>query len=256
MNIKIRTTLLGGLLSASIAAPALAGDYSTPIPMTAPEAADMFSFSAGYHSTYVFRGADFGDDMVDWSLEASKTFGSFDLTAGVWQANVISPGASGVNLETDFYISATKDLGFASLDFGYIFYYFDGATGGNTQELYLGLSKDVAGVALSATYYYDIDLYETSYLELGASKTLALGGLGDLDFSLAVGVSLDETEFTHIQPTVSKSFDLNSEVSVTPYLSYSFAISDADYTIGGANPFGGNAIDDEFIAGISLGFSF
>jgi uncharacterized protein (TIGR02001 family) len=246
MNTKIRTTLLGGLLSASIAAPALAGDYSTPIPMTAPESADMFSFSAGYHSTYVFRGADFGDDMVDWSLEASKTFGCFDLTAGVWQANVISNSAPG-DLETDFYLGASRDLGFASLDFGYTFYYFEGATAANTQEVYIGLTKEMAGIEFSATYVYDFDFIEASYFELGASKSLTFAGQG-FDASLVLGFNIDDTELSHVQPTISKSFDLNSEVSVTPYLSYSFAIEDFDYA--------GNALDDEFVAGISLGFSF
>jgi uncharacterized protein (TIGR02001 family) len=246
MNNKIRTTLLGGLLSASIASPLLAGDFSTPIQVDAPAAADMFSFSAGYHSTYVFRGVNFGDDMVDWSLEASKTAGSFDLTAGVWQANVISNGAN-ADLETDFYASASKDLGFASLEFGYIFYYFDGATAGNTQEVYLGLSKDVAGFALSANLFYDFDLVETTYLELGASKSLTLGGQ-DFDAALVLGLNPEDTEVTHVQATVSKSIELNSEVSVTPYVSYSYAVEDIDSN--------SVARDDEFVAGVSVGFSF
>lgn len=246
MNNKIKTTLLGGLLSASIASPLLAGDFATPIQVDAPEAADMFSFSAGYHSTYVFRGANFGDDMVDWSLEAAKTVGCFDLTAGVWQANVISATAPG-DLETDFYLGASKDLGFATLNFGYTFYYFEGATAANTQEVYIGLSKEMAGIDFSAAYYYDFDFIDASYLELGASKSLSLAGYG-FDASVVFGFNIDDTELSHIQPTISKSFDLNSEVSMTPYLSYSFAIEDNDYA--------GNTLDDEFVAGVSIGFSF
>jgi hypothetical protein len=242
MNNKIKTTLLGGLLSASIASPLLAGDFASPIQVVAPEAADMFSFSAGYHSTYVFRGANFGDDLTDWSLEASKTVGSYDLTAGVWQGNVNTAAT-----ETDFYLGASKDLGFATLDMGYIFYYFDGATAGNTQEVYLGLTKEMVGVEFSATYYYDFDLNDTSYLELGASKTLTLAGQ-ELDASLTLGFDIEETELSHVQANVSKSYDLNSAVSVTPYVQYSFAIEDNDYA--------GNLIDDEFVAGVSLGFSF
>jgi hypothetical protein len=246
MNNKIRTTLLGGLLSASIASPLLAGDFSTPIQVDAPEAADMFSFTAGYHSTYVFRGADFGDDMVDWSLAASKTFGTFDLTASVWQANVTN-NAAGADLETDFTLNANKDLGWASLDLGYILYYFDGATSSNTQEFYLGLTKEMVGFEFSATYFYDFDQFDTSYLELGASRSFNVLGQ-DIDTSLVLGFNIEDGELSHIQPTISKSFDLNSEVSVTPYLSYSFGIEDADYA--------GNALDDEFIAGVSLGFTF
>jgi len=242
MNNKIRTTLLGGLLSASIASPLLAGDFATPI---TAEAASPFSFATGYHTTYVWRGIDFGNEMADWSLEASKTVGSFDLTAGVWGANVFTLNGGS---EVDLYASASKDLGFATLDLGYIFYYFDGATANNTQEAYLSLGKDVAGVSLSATYYYDFDLTGSSYLEFGASKTLTLGGFGDLDLSVALGFDAEDANFTHVQPTISKSFDLNSEVSLTPYVSYSYAIEDTDSAQ--------NARKDEFIAGISLGFSF
>ena len=246
MNNKIRTTLLGGLLSASVASPLIAGDYTAPITTSAPEAADMFSFTAGYHSTYVFRGVDFGDDMVDWSLAATKTVGSFDLTASVWQANVIGNPA-GFDLETDFNLNAKKDLGFASLDFGYIFYYFDNATASNTQEVYVGLSKEVAGIALSGKLFYDIDLTDTSYLELAAKKSFTVGGFG-FDTALVVGINPEDTEVTHIQPRVSKTIELNSEVSITPYLSYSFAIEDLDSN--------GVVRDDEFVAGVSLGFSF
>lgn len=245
MNNKIRTTLLGGLLSASIASPLLAGDFATPIQVDAPEAADMFSFTAGYHSTYVFRGADLGDDMVDWRLAASKTFGTFDLTASVWQANVIN-NAAGADLETDFTLNASKDLGWASLDLGYIFYYFDGATSSNTQEFYLGLTKEMVGFKFSATYFYDFDQYDASYLELGASRSFNVFG-HDIDTSLVLGFNIDDMELSHVQPTISKSFELNSEVSVTPYVSYSFGIDD-DYA--------GNALDDEFVAGVSLGFTF
>ena len=244
MNNKIRTTLLGGLLSASIASPLLAGDFATPI--ETPEAADMFSFTAGYHSTYVFRGADFGDDMVDWSLAASTTLGSFDITASVWQANVIG-NSTGSDLETDFNLNAEYDLGCASLDFGYILYYFDGATSSNTQEFYLGLTKEMVGIEFNATYFYDFDQNDASYLQLGAAKSFNVFGQ-EIDTSLVLGFNIDDGELSHIQPTISKSFDLNSEVSVTPYLSYSFGIEDTDYA--------GNALDDEFVAGISLGFTF
>lgn len=243
MNNKLRTTLLGGLLSASIASPVIAGDFSTPIQVDTPavESDDMFSFGAGYHSDYIFRGANIGSDLVDWSLEASTTVGCYDLTAGVWAARFNSGGE-----EIDFYASVAKDFGFATVELGYIFYYFDNATGFNTQEAYLGLSKEIAGIDFSATYYHDFDFIEEDYFELGASKTINLGT--EIDASLVLGFNVDDTELSHVQPTISKTFDLNSEVSITPYLSYSFAIEDFDYA--------GNALDDEFIAGVSIGFSF
>ena len=251
MNNKLQTLLIGGVLSASIVTSAQAGDFTSPL-VSAPTASsavagsdgDTFSFGAGYHSTYVWRGLNFGREMADWSLEASKSVGDIDLTAGVWGANVFTvQGGS----EVDFYVSASKDLGFATAELGYIFYYFDGATSTNTQEVYLSLSKDIAGTSFSATYYYDFDQVDDSYMEFGAERSLNLGGF-DLDASVALGFLPEHGEFTHVQPTLSKTIKLNSAVELTPYVSYSFAIEDVDSL--------GNNRDDEFVAGASLGFSF
>lgn len=257
MNNILRKTIIGGLLSASLAAPAVAGDYSgnSIITPELPKAnfglpslpslpslsgGDNFSFSAGYHSTYLFRGIDFGDDLVDWSIETSFTLGSVDLTAGIWGANVFDvQGGS----EVDFYVSTSKDLGFATAELGYIFYYFPDATSSNTQEVYLGLSKEVAGYGLSATWYGDFDAVEGNYLELGAEKTF-----GPIDASLTVGVNPIDGDFTHAQLTLSKTFALNSEVSLTPYISYSQEITDVD-------DFGFER-DNQLILGASIGFDF
>lgn len=240
MNNKIRTTILGGFLSASIASPLLAGDFSMPIQASGPAVAsggEALSFSAGYHSDYVWRGINLGSDLVDWSLEASTAAAGLDLTAGVWAARFNDGGE-----EIDFYASAAKDLGFASVELGYIFYYFDNATANNTQEVYLSVGKEVAGLGLSATYYYDVDEFEVGYLELGAEKSF-----GALDAGLAVGLD-DDFGFTHAQLTLSTTVELNSAVSLTPYVSYSYAIEDVDAS--------NNVRDDEFVAGASIGFSF
>lgn len=250
MNNKIRTTILGGLVSASLAAPAVAGDFSSNsiIPagptvksvIPSVSGADNFSFSTGYHSTYLFRGVDFGDDLVDWSLETTFAVGSLDLTAGVWGANVFDvQGGS----EVDFYLSTSKDLGWATAELGYIFYYFPDATAGNTQEVYFGLSKEVAGYGLSATWYGDFDAVEGNYLELGAEKTF-----GAIDAALTVGVNPLDGDFTHAQLTLSKTFALNSEVSITPYISYSQALTSTDDF--------GLERDDQFLLGASIGFDF
>ena len=242
MNNKIRTTILGGLLSASLAAPAIAGDFSNPIASTGSGlslpsfGAGAVSVSAGYHTDYIWRGQNLGSDLVDWSIEATTSLAGFDLTAGVWAARFNSGGE-----EVDVYASASKELGFATVEVGYILYYFDNATSDNTQEVYLGLSKEVAGFGLSATSYYDFDQIDEFYTELGVEKSFTLGGFGAVDASVVAGIN-DNAQFTHVQGTLSKSYDLNSAVSVTPYVSYSNALN--------------SSVDDEFVAGASLGFSF
>lgn len=252
MNNKIRTTILGGLISASLAAPAVAGDFSsnTIVPSgdsTGPKLSSLlpstggnFSFSAGYHSTYLFRGVDFGDDQVDYSLETSFKLANRDFTVGVWGTNVFDvQGGS----EVDFYLSTSQDLGWATAELGYIFYYFPDATSGNTQEVYFGLSKEVAGYGLSATWYGDFDAVEGNYLELGAERTF-----GPVDASLTLGLNPLDGDFTHAQLTISKEFALNSEVSLTPYISYSQALINTDDF--------GLERDDQFLLGASLSFSF
>jgi len=243
--------MMGGLASASLAAPALAGDFSsnsivssattTSVAPPVISGGGNFSFSTGYHSTYLFRGIDFGDDLVDASLEGSFTLGGLDFTAGVWGASLFDSDANAANglPEVDFYVSTSKDLGFATVELGYILYYFSDFESANTQELYLGLSKEVAGVGLSATWYYDIDEFDgDSYLELGLEKSL-----GVIDAGLTVGLNTSDADFTHAQLTLSKTFSLNSEVSLSPYVSYSYGIDD-------------DSRDDQFLAGASLGFDF
>jgi len=257
MNNLIRTTILGGLVSASLAAPAVAGDFSSnPIIPTTPAGPTLptlpglpaltnltngnFSFSAGYHSTYLFRGIDFGDDLIDASIETSFALGGQDFTLGIWGANVFDvQGGS----EVDFYLSTSKDLGFATAELGYILYYFPDATGGNTQEVYLGLSKEVAGVGLSATWYYDFDQVDGNYLELGAEKTF-----GPIDAGLTIGINPIDGDFTHGQLTLSKTFSLNSEVSLTPYVSYSKSFTTTDDF--------GFVRQDQLLVGASIGFDF
>ena len=251
MNNKIRTTILGGLVLASLAAPAVAGDFSTNSITTTTVAPPVisgggnFSFSTGYHSTYLFRGIDFGDDLIDASIEASFSLGGLDLTAGVWGASLFDSDANASNglPELDFYVSTSKDLGFVTAELGYILYYFNDFESANTQEVYLGLSKEVAGVGLSATWYYDFDQADNSYLELGVEKTFV-----GIDAALTVGTNPTEGEFTHAQLTLSKTFSLNSEVALTPYVSYSQALANTDEL--------GATRDDQFLAGVSVGFDF
>ncbi len=248
MNNTIRTTLLGGLLTAAIALPTQAGDFASPLEsgttgtMTKPSSADVFSFTAGYHSTYLWRGINFGDEMVDWGVEATKSFGSFDLTAGVWAAEVLTLDHGAGDSEVDFYVGASKDLGFATLELGYIYYYFSSGTSANTQELSLGLSKEIAGTSFSITYNKDIDLTDNSYIELGVERSLFV-----VDAAVAVGFDVEESELTHAQITLSKSFNLNSAVTATPYAAYSYAFEDM---------IGTTARENEFVAGVSIGFSF
>lgn len=252
MNNKIRTILLGGIVSASLAAPAVAGDFSSNsitsgatsafgnVSSLLSKASGNFDFSTGYHSKYLWRGIDFGDELADWSLETSFQVADFDLTAGVWGGNVFEQQGGS---EVDFYVSTTKDLGWASAEFGYILYYFNDNTSGNTQEFYLGLNKEVAGYELSATWYYDFDQNDGNYLELTAGRSYS-----GVDAALTLGVNPLDGDFTHIQATVSKGLKLNSAVTLTPYATYSYALTSTD-------DFGNNR-ESEFVAGASLGFSF
>ena len=110
--------------------------------------------------------------MVDLSLETSGSYAGLDLTAGLWHARVFDQAAGAPKNETDFYVEASKDLGFATASVGYIWYHFsDSGTGvDDAQEVYFGLSKEIAGISTSLTYFWDIETDNQGYLELGTSN--------------------------------------------------------------------------------------
>ena len=227
--------------------------------------------SAGYHSSYIFRGIDFASEensFADFGIDVS---GECDCGlgwyAGLWNGRTSNGSAYN---EMDVYAGVTKDLGFASIDFGAVTYTYDqdsvdgatalavtaddtlGARLQNDSEIYLGLSTSAFGVDFGSTTYfgtggdwkngvwqqftagYGVDLNDTTSLglELGAGFAYGQAGYG-----------ADVDGLASLSATVSLDKALSDDMGLGVYVSN---IQNNEAWAGGA---------DYTVAGVALSFS-
>ncbi len=160
------------------------------------------------------------------------------------------------------YGEVSKDLGFATVAVGYIYYYFGDNTNFVTQdaqEAYASISRDFFGYDVTALYYWDIETDNDGYSELKVEKGYELSPCLTLSTGTTLGYLVEESDFTHVQATVSLDWAFTETATISPYIAHSWALSE-----GGNNP-GGAARDttanylgsqNEFIAGVNLAVSF
>lgn len=206
-----------------------------------------YELSAGVHSEYIWRGVDQGGgQLVDTSFTATTEYNGTTIFANLWYATTGNGGLDELDVTLGWEREIAYDL---TLSGGAIHYNFPD-TGANTTELYLGVSRDLfAGISGSFTYYKDVDANDNldGYIELGLSKDLEFFGSFTPTFDVTVGYDVEQDVFTHYQATLSTSYTLGKDATVSPYLSY----SKGDSTVGS---FG--ATSDEFIGGVSVAVSF
>lgn len=240
----IKQTAITILGAAALSVSAQAGEVmeaTTPAP--AQPSGIEYELAAGVHSEYIWRGVDQGGGtLVDTSFTAAKDFSGYAVSLNLWYATT---GNGGVD-EFDVTLGVEKEVfNGVTVGFGAIHYNFPDAAAANTTELYLGVSADLfAGVNGSFTYYKDVDANDDldGYIELGLSRDLDFFGdafTPSLEF--VAGYDIEEEQFTHYQTTLSTSYTLGDEASVSPYISYSK---------GDHSPF------DELIGGVSVAVSF
>lgn len=197
-----------------------------------------FELSAGYDTTYIFRGFDFGDHLVwvglDWETEVAQ-----DLTLGL--------GAWYGSLAEDPYTELTLDaglsysLGAVTLGAGYTHYFFlqdneDVPEVGGT----LGFEAGVLDIELG--YFYDFEV-EGSYLELAIGAEFALTDRVALAPGAAVAYNFDYyasgSDWNHIGVSLGLPITLTSTATLTPYVAANFpldAITDqSDIVYGGVS---------------------
>ncbi len=123
-----------------------------------------------------------------------------------------------------------------SLDFGYIYYAFEG-TPNDTQEFYVSAGYDTI-MAPSLTYYLDVDEGDGSFLvasighslDLIEKVSLNLGASASMNFDNAVmGTNSDGDTFTALyngELSASVSIPVTDAISIEPKIAYSFPLSD------------------------------
>ncbi|MDP0490975.1 MAG: hypothetical protein Q7Q71_08000 [Verrucomicrobiota bacterium JB023] len=211
------------------------------------------SFHVGYNSTYVWRGQDLGDSMYEYGLDfAGSCECGLDWAAGVWYAN---PSDGALNDELDIYGAVSKDLGYGSVELGFIHYEFD-ENGADNTEIYLGLGAAYAGIDLGAALYYVVDgslggnpLYGELSAEYGYDVSDALS----VSFGLSLGSYLDGDDvvdgYTTYGARLGADYAISEDLTLSPYVAYS---ETDNYNAGfmGVDDFSG------FFGGVSLAFSF
>lgn len=243
MNKTLTTSLLGGAL---LAGSAFAGEVAAPIVTETPSSFFESSLAVGYHSQYIFRGVNSGDDLVDATLNTAWTcpFTGLDMSAGAWYGSVKNGFGAGSYDELDLYGEVAKDLGFANASVGYVFYHFFDAAD-DAQEVYFGLSKEIYGFETGIKYFWDIETDNQGYLEGTVSKSFDIMGGFSLDTGVAVGYLVEEGALSHVTAKVSHDFKLGESATLTPYVAYSVELDDLEQYVGTDE-------ENEFFAGAAL----
>ncbi len=241
----IKPAVLAG--SALFAGFALAGDPA-PKAAIAPPASDLeANFGVGYTSEDVWRGINRGDDLFEASIGVSGSgslggLGDLDLSAGLHLLTRSAAGrASASAQELRINMEASKSLGCFDLAVGVTNYsgFGDWSDSDDLLEPYVALSTELAGLAVGIGAF-DTEDADDPYIEIIAGRSVDLGGLG-LSVQGVIG-TLDTFDNVHYGLSVGLPIAASDSITVTPHVSAIFG----DTASG----------DDEFTAGVNLGFGF
>jgi len=257
------TVLTGPILCAGFS---FAGDASpkSPISPCSDLAAD---FGVGYTTEYIWRGVHRGDDLFEASIGVSGDgsfggLGDINLSAGLWigtfsgevdTSSGLAATGYGPVLETRsaqelrINMEASRSLGCFDLAVGVTNYSFFGshANVDDVLEPYVALGTELAGLDLAIGFYDDHNNTnrigdDDTYIEITAGRSVDLGGLG-LDVQGVLG-TWDTFDNVYYGLSVGLPIAASDSITVTPHASAVFGDT-FDH-------------DDEFTAGVKLGFGF
>ena len=228
-----------------------------------------YELHAGLSSAYIFRGIDLGDELAETGFDVATEVAGLGVSGGLWYAAWEGPsGVPGFDAdfdELDIYGEVSKDLGFATVAVGYIYYHFPQANGtaffvpfDDAQELYFSVSKEFFGVDFSAAYFWDIETDNDGYSEIGASKGFELSPCLTLNTGATLGYLFEEGDASHFQTKVSLDWAFTETATLSPYIAHSWALSEGGRFAGVSSPssalYGGSS--NELFGGLSLAVSF
>jgi len=210
-----------------------------------------YSINGGYHNEYLFRGVQTGSDMVTTGFDIGgfEAYG-IDFTAGIWHADFDVSGSNAT--ETDIYAEGSKELGIWGLtgSVGYIKYVYDKSVAAqDAQELYFGLSKEIAyGIDASLTYYWDIETDNDGYTELALSKSFELSNCLSLGVTSALGYAVEQGEICNWMTTATLDWAFTDNATLSPYVMLVFDGQEAErYETQN---------EQEFVGGVNLTVNF
>jgi hypothetical protein len=255
-------------VSALVAGNAMAGMTQSASTSAADQSSVQYELHTGYTSEYIFRGRNFGQDLIEAGADVATEWNGLELSAGAWfgsyDADATIPalapfGQANQQLDTDeldLYAKVGKDLGFVTASVGYIAYIFDQADSGSQffkiddrQEVFFSLSRDLGFATASLTYFWDIETDNDGYSELALFRSFELGSCLDLNVATNVGYQVEQGQGAAWTTRVSLDYKFAERAKLSPFVALSIALSDDVDTLYARS---GN----ELVAGSMLSVSF
>jgi len=233
-----------------------------------------YDLHAGYSTSYLFRGANLGDDLVEAGVDVSADVAGLTLSGGAWYGDYdISNGGLGDSVqgydvysahELDLYAEVAKDFGFLTASVGYIYYdqqgYILNNLVGDSQEVYFSVSRDFGFATAALTYYWDVqgdvaDGDNDGYSTLDVSKSFELNQCLTLNVGSTLGYLVEEGHLAHLTTKVSLDYAFAEHAKFSPYVAGSLDLSG-----GHGNAYQYGAITDnaknELVGGAMISASF
>jgi hypothetical protein len=230
------------------------------------------SASVGVFNQYVFRGYELSSNSI--VIQPAMTISYKGFSAGFW-GNIDSnehatqsfvpnrPNKKSFN-ETDFTLSYTYGVGKFTLTGGYI--YYNTKYTAETEELFASVSYDII-TKPTLVIYRDITAYPGTYINLSLSHSLPVYKEITVDLGASAGYLSGNDEYWRTEGGTGKKYrafhdgmvkagftlPIAKNLSVQPVAQYWFPLSNKAKRHGYC-PNG--HLDDTFVAGINLVFSF
>lgn len=202
------------------------------------EGASPISFNLSVVSDYRFRGFSPSDKDPALQGGADVDLGR-GFAAGVWATSIAD--LNGANAEVDLYGSKSFALGEAELAFGAIGYFYPGGSNVNYGEVFVNLSRTLAGADVGAGLNYgweQANLGDDDNLYAYANAVVPLGRLGQapLAFNASLGAETGAFDFGEDKLDWSLGLALNVgrvDLSLS-YVDTNLDLERADATVIGA----------------------
>jgi len=224
----------------------------------AEEESPTASGSVAFLSKYMWRGYELSDKGL--VVQPSMTIAYKGFGFNSWSNLDTDPADEKAALnETDLTLSYDTSAGPFGLGTGYIYYGLDSTD--DTQEFYLKASYDTL-LTPTLTVYKDVSALPGYYVSLGLSHSVSLTDAIALNLSGAFGyyISNDDSvveagtgdRYNGLQDgllSASLSIPVTKYISISPTVSYAFALSDkAKDSLG--------ITDGKAFGGVVLSFAF
>lgn len=185
-----------------------------------------YTLHTGYSSEYLFRGINLGDDLIEAGADVVTEWNGLGVSAGAWYGSIQqAPTPGNVSYdELDLYGKVSKDVGFATVTVGYIWYVFpDNALfqTEDAQEACFSVSREFMGTNASATYFWDTETDNDGYSELALSKSFELTPCLTLNTGATAGYLFEEGDFAHLTAKISLDWAFTETATLSPYVAHS-----------------------------------